>query len=129
MARISGITIPQEKKIEYSLSYVYGVGPTRSKYILNKAGIDLNKRTHALDQAEIKKIQDVIDAEFIVGDELRREILLNIKRLKEINSYRGSRHSKGLPVRGQRTKTNSRTVRGNVRMTAGSGRKKTSEKT
>ncbi len=129
MARISGVTIPQEKIIEIALAYVYGVGPTRSKYILAKAGIDGHKRTHALDSAEVKKIQDVIDAEFTVGDELRREILLNVKRLKEINSYRGSRHAKGLPVRGQRTKTNSRTVRGNVRMTAGSGRKKSSEKT
>ncbi|MBI5530887.1 MAG: 30S ribosomal protein S13 [Candidatus Doudnabacteria bacterium] len=129
MARIAGINIPNEKRIEASLPYIYGVGLSLSKKILAAAKVDPNKRTKDLSEAELGRIREFIEKSFKVEGELRQQVLLNIKRLKEIGAYRGIRHIRGLPVRGQRTKTNSRTRRGNVRKTAGSGRKNASEKT
>lgn len=128
-ARIAGVTLPQNKRIEIALTYIYGIGLMTSKKILKETKIDINKRAQDLSEEEVNKLRDVIEKQFSVEGELKREILMNIKRLKEIGSYRGSRHSHGLPVRGQRTKTNSRTVRGNVRRTMGSGRKPSAEKT
>ncbi len=129
MARIAGINIPNEKRIEASLPYIYGVGLTLSRKILAATSIDPNKRTKDLTEPELNRLRDYIEKNFKVEGELRQQILLNIKRLKEISAYRGIRHMRGLPVRGQRTKTNSRTRRGNVRKTAGSGRKASAEKT
>lgn len=129
MPRILGINIPDNKKIEISLSYIYGVGRESSAKILNAAGIDLSKRAKELTADEINKIHQIVEKGYRVEGDLRREITMNIKRLKEIGAYRGGRHTKGLPSRGQRTKTNTRTVRGNIRKTVGSGRKNASEKT
>lgn len=129
MARIAGINLPNDKRIEASLPYIYGVGASNTKEILAATKIDPNKRTKDLDEAELGLIRDYIDKNIKVEGQLRQQVLLNIKRLKEISSYRGLRHIKGLPVRGQRTKTNSRTRHGNVRKTAGSGRKKSGDKT
>lgn len=129
MARISGINIPNEKRIEAALPYVYGIGLSATKKILAAVSIDPNKRTKDLTEDELNLIRDYIDKNYKVEGQLRQQILLNIKRLKEIGAYRGVRHIRGLPVRGQRTKTNSRTRRGNVRKTAGSGKKKSSDKT
>ena len=129
MARIAGINIPNEKRIEAALPYIYGVGLSLSKKILAAAKVDPNKRTKDLTEAELGRIREFIEKSYKVEGELRQQVLLNIKRLKEIGAYRGVRHIRGLPVRGQRTKTNSRTRRGNVRKTAGSGRKNASEKT
>ena len=129
MARIAGINLPNEKRIEAALPYIYGVGLSLSKKILTSTNVDPNKRTKDLSEAELARIRDYIEKSYKVEGELRQQVLLNIKRLKEIGSYRGIRHIKGLPVRGQRTKTNSRTRRGNVRKTAGSGRKASAEKT
>ena len=128
MARISGINIPDNKKIGIALSYIYGVGKTSSFIILKSANIDPDKRAKELNPEEINKIQNVIDRNYRVEGNLRREIGNNIKRLKEIGSWRGLRHSRRLPIHG-RTKTNSRTIRGNVRKTMGSGRKPSAEKT
>lgn len=129
MARISGINLPNDKRIEAALPYIYGVGPSNAKEILAATKVDPNKRTKDLDEAELGRIRDYIDKNIKVEGQLRQQVLLNIKRLKEIGAYRGLRHIKGLPARGQRTKTNSRTRRGNVRKTAGSGRKKSGDKT
>jgi small subunit ribosomal protein S13 len=129
MARIAGINIPSEKRIEASLPYIYGVGLTLSKKILAATNVSPDKRTKDLSEAELNRIREYIEKSFKVEGELRQQVLLNIKRLKEIGAYRGIRHIRGLPVRGQRTKTNSRTRRGNVRKTAGSGRKNAAEKT
>lgn len=129
MARIAGVEIPQNKRIEAALPYIYGVGLPLSKKILAATQIDPSKRTKDLTDDEIAKLKEEIEGKYKIEGELKREILMNIKRLREIGSYRGSRHGKHLPVRGQRTKTNSRTVRGNVRRTAGSGRKSANEKT
>ncbi len=128
MARISGVNIPDNKKIGVALTYVYGVGPTRSNLILNTTGIDGSKRAKELTSDEVNKIQKAIDVSFKVEGNLRREITDNIKRLKEIGTWRGSRHIRQLPIRG-RTKTNARTLRGNVRKTMGSGRKPAAQKT
>ena len=129
MARIAGINIPNEKRIEVALTYIYGIGLTLSKKILAATNVDPNKRTKDLTEVEVNRIREYLEKTFKVEGELRQQVLLNIKRLKEIGAYRGIRHIRGLPVRGQRTKTNSRTRRGNVRKTAGSGRKNASEKT
>lgn len=126
MARIFGITIPDEKKIGYSLPYIYGVGISLSKKILKDLKIDENIRTKDVSSDDLKKIQDYIEKHFTVENELRREIRKNVTRLINIGSYKGNRHSRRLPVRGQRTKTNTRTVRGNVRKSVGSGRAKAS---
>lgn len=128
MPRISGVVIPDNKKIMYSLPYIYGLGLTLSKIILKTANIDLNKIAKELTVDEINKIQKIIDKNYKVEGDLKKEIGQNIKHLKEVGTWRGSRHSRRLPVRG-RTKTNSRTTRGNVRKTMGSGRKPSSEKT
>ena len=114
MARISGVDLPREKRIEIGLTYIYGIGRSRSVKILEQAGISPDTRVKDLTDDEVAKIRDVIDADtdnLIEGD-LRREIAMNIKRLKEIGCYRGIRHRKGLPVRGQKTKTNARTCKG-----------------
>ena len=130
MARIAGINIPDNKRIEIALAYIYGIGPSLSRKILKQAGIDLDIRAKNLNEAQLSKLREIIEGgNFKIEGELRREIMMNVKRLKEIGCYRGIRHIKGLPVRGQNTKTNSRTVRGNVRKTMGSGRKKAAEKT
>ncbi len=129
MARIAGVQLPNTKRIEIGLTYIYGIGPTQSKKILGQVGIDSNIRVKDLSPADEGKLKDFIEKNYKVEGDLRREKMMNIKRLKEIGSYRGSRHAKGLPARGQNTKRNSRTVRGNARHTAGSGRKSASEKT
>ena len=129
-ARLAGVNLPNEKRIEIALTYIYGIGLTLSKHILQTTGIDPNIRAKNLTEAQVNAIKNYIDKqELVIEGELRREILANIKRLKEISSYRGTRHGKHLPSRGQSTKTNSRTVRGNVRRTMGSGRKPSAEKT
>ena len=120
--RISGITIPN-KRLVFALTALYGIGERRASYICAKAKIDPMKKADELTPAEENEIRRVIEAFKLEGD-LKREVSGNIKRLKDIGSYRGSRHQKKLPARGQRTKTNSRTVRGNVRKTMGSGRRK-----
>lgn len=112
MARIEGVNLPSSKRIEVGLRYVFGIGPTRSKQILEKVGINLDKRVKDLSDEEIAKIQKEVSSYYTTEGELRKEIMLNIKRLQEIGSYRGLRHKKGLPVRGQRTKTNARTRKG-----------------
>jgi len=127
--RIAGIMLPQNKRIEIALTYIFGIGLPLSQKILKETNINPNTRTQNLKEDEVNILRNAIEKKYRVEGELRREILMNIKRLREIGSYRGSRHGKNLPVRGQRTKTNSRTVRGNVRKTMGSGRKPAAEKT
>ena len=121
--RIAGINIPDNKKIEYSLPYIYGLGLSMTRKILKEAKIDGNKLAKDLLPPEVNRIREIIEKGHKIEGDLRREIMINIKRLRELQTYRGSRHIRGLPVRGQRTKTNSRTRRGNVRKTMGSGRK------
>ncbi len=123
MARISGVSIPKEKRVVISLTYVYGIGPALSKSILKEAGVDENKRTKDLTDDETKKIREAVEKKHKTEGELRRERRDAVERLKRIDCYRGVRHKRGLPVRGQNTRTNNRTVRGNVRNVAGSGRK------
>jgi small subunit ribosomal protein S13 len=126
--RISGVNIPEVKRVEVARTYIYGIGPTTSRIILAAAGINPDTRVKDLSEAEVSKLREHIDKNLRVEGDLQREISLNIKRLKEINSYRGLRHKANLPVRGQRTKTNARTKRGK-KITMGSGRKKASAKT
>ena len=129
MARIVGVNIPDNKRIEIALTYIYGIGQSLSKEILKEAKIDPNKRTKELSEEKLSIIRKKIEEKKLkVEGGLRQDIMMNIKRLKEIGCYRGIRHKKNLPVRGQQTKTNSRTVRGNVRKTIGSGKRK-AEKT
>jgi len=123
MARIAGVDLPREKRIEIGLTYIFGIGRSRSNEILKKTGINPDTRVKDLTEDEISKLRQIIDSEYQVEGDLRREIALNIKRLKEIGSYRGIRHRKGLPVRGQRTKTNARTRKG-PRKTVGRKKKK-----
>jgi small subunit ribosomal protein S13 len=123
MARIAGITLPN-KRIEIALTYIYGIGRSRANSILDKVKINKDTKANDLSAAEVNSLRDEIEKRYRVEGELRRDTQANIKRLKEINSYRGARHARSLPVRGQRTKTNSRTVRGNVRRTMGSGKTK-----
>lgn len=127
--RIAGVVLPANKRIEAALPYLYGIGFSRSRKILAAVKVDPHRRTSELTEAEVGKLKEYIEGNFRVEGALRQEVLQNIKRLKEVGSYRGVRHIRGLPVRGQRTKTNSRTVRGNVRRTAGSGRRPAAEKT
>src|SRR3989344_2264449 len=115
MARIAGINIPNEKRVEAALPYIYGIGWSLSRKILTAVNIDPSKRVKDLSEAEVNKMREFIEKNYKVEGELKQQILLNIKRLKEVSAYRGIRHIRGLPVRGQRTKTNSRTRRGNVR--------------
>ena len=129
MARIAGITLPKEKRVEIGLTYIFGIGRNLANEILKATEINPDARVKDLSETEVNKLREIIEKKYKVEGELKREILLNIKRLKEIDSYRGSRHSKKLPARGQRTKTNTRTVRGNVRRTMGSGRKPSAQKT
>ncbi len=129
MLRISGVNIPDQKRIEVSLTYIYGVGLRTSQKILGELNINPDTRTKDLTAAEENKLREAIEKGLRTEGELRHVVRNNIKRLKEINCYRGTRHSKSLPVRGQRTKTNTRTVRGNTRKTMGSGRKKSDSKT
>ncbi|MBI1755226.1 30S ribosomal protein S13 [Candidatus Azambacteria bacterium] len=123
MARIVGVNIPDKKRAEIALTYIYGIGPSRAKFVLGQARVDVNKRAAQLTSDEINRIKEVIEKNYKIEGDLKRDVMFHIKRLKDIKSYRGIRHMKGLPVRGQRTKTNSRTRRGNVRKTAGSGRR------
>src|SRR3989344_2242022 len=127
--RIVGTNIPDNKKIGISLRYIFGVGPALALQIVRQAQINPDKKAIELTPEEINRIRDIIEKNFKVEGDLRREIMMNIKRLKEAGTYRGMRHIRGLPVRGQRTKTNSRTRRGNVRKTMGSGRKPASSPT
>lgn len=129
IVRIAGVVIPANKRIEIALTYVFGIGRSKAIVILENTKIDLNKRTKDLTEDEVNKIRTIIEKNEKIEGDLRREVVGNIKRLKEMGSYRGLRHIKGLPSRGQRTKTNSRTVRGNKRSTAGSGRKDANQKT
>lgn len=124
MARIAGVTLPMNKRVEIALTYIYGIGSTTAKNILAKTGVSGDVRVKDLTEDQASKLRDFIEKQMKVEGELRREVLSNIKRLKEIAAYRGIRHIRGLPVRGQRTKTNSRTIRGNVRKTMGSGKRK-----
>lgn len=123
MPRIAGINIPDQKRIVIALTYIYGIGLSLSKKILTSADIKPSTRAKDLSTEEISRLKEVIEKNYKVEGEKRREKMLNLKRLKDIGCWRGMRHIKGLPVRGQRTRTNSRTVRGNVRKTVGSGRK------
>jgi len=128
-ARIAGVVLPKNKRIEIALTYVFGIGRSLSNKILKQANINPDTRTYNISEKEVNILREIIEKGHKVEGELRRDILMNIKRLKEITSYRGIRHTRGLPVRGQRTKTNNRTVRGNVRKTMGSGRRPAAEKT
>ena len=122
MARIAGVDLPRKKRMEVALTYIYGIGRATSKKILAKAGVDLNKKTDALSEEEVRRVRDVIDADHKVEGDVRREMAINIKRLMDLGCYRGLRHRRGLPVRGQRTHTNARTRKGPRR--AIQGRKK-----
>jgi len=123
MPRIAGVNIPDKKQIEISLTYIYGIGLSLARKILAETGIDRMKKASDLTIEEVNKLKEIIEKKLKVEGELRREIMMNIKGLRDIGCWRGTRHTKGLPVRGQRTRTNTRTVRGNVRKTVGSGRK------
>ena len=129
MVRIKGVDLPDNKRIEIGLTYIFGIGRSLARQILNHSRIKLDTKVKDLTEQEVAKIRDLIVEKYKTEGDLRREISLNIKRLKDVACYRGIRHIKGLPARGQQTKTNSRTVRGNVRRTTGSGRKKAAEKT
>ena len=118
MARIAGVDLPKDKRVEIGLTYVYGIGRTSAKKILAETGIDPDTRVKDLSEADEAKLRECIDKEFVVEGDLRRQNALDIKRLMEIGSYRGTRHRKGLPVRGQRTKTNARTRKGPKRTIA-----------
>ncbi len=123
--RIIGVNIPDNKRIEVALSYIYGIGRSLSRKILSEAEIDVSKRAKDLSSSEVNKIKEIMERDYKVEGELRQVIKQNIGRLKDIHAYRGMRHAKRLPTRGQRTKTNSRTVRGNIRKTVTSGKRKT----
>jgi len=127
--RIAGVNIPMEKKAAIALTYIYGIGNTRSLKILAEAKVDAETRMKDLKEVEVNVIREIVEKKYTVEGDLRREVSSDIKRLKEINCYRGTRHTKHLPLRGQRTKTNSRTVRGNKRVTAVSGKAKAGLKT
>ena len=129
MARIAGVTLPPNKRVDIGLTYIFGIGRTLAHDIIAQTQIGPATKVKALSEKETVALRELIENNYRVEGELKREILLNIKRLKEIGSYRGVRHMKGLPVRGQRTKTNSRTRRGNIRKTMGSGRRPAAEKT
>ena len=126
--RIAGVQIPDEKRIEIALTYIFGIGRARSQEILEKVKIDPNIRANKLSDEQVNRLRSEVESIPALEGELKRQVIMNIKRLKEIGSYRGSRHSKGLPSRGQRTKTNTRTVRGNKRVTMGSGKRSVEKK-
>lgn len=127
--RIAGVTLPDQKRVGVALTRIFGIGTSLSTKILQKVQVDPMTRTKDLTEKETAAIRDTITGGFVIEGALRREIVENIRRMKEVGSYRGQRHMRRLPVRGQRTRTNSRTVRGNVRKTAGSGRRTAAEKT
>ena len=112
MARISGIDLPREKRVEVALTYIYGIGPARAAKVLEKTGIDADTRVKDLTEDQEAKLREVIEGDYTIEGDLRREVAMNIKRLNEIGCYRGLRHRRGLPVHGQRTKTNARTRKG-----------------
>jgi small subunit ribosomal protein S13 len=124
MPRIAGVNIPNDKRTVIALTYIFGVGKTTAQEVLETLDIDGDVRAKELTEKEIRSIANELEENYTIEGDLKRERLGNVKRLKEIDSYRGKRHEKDLPVRGQRTRTNSRTVRGNVRRTAGSGKTK-----
>jgi len=124
MPRIAGVDIPKNKQIWVSLQYIYGIGPTLSRRILAQTGINAETKADSLTEDEVNRLREVIDREYKVEGELRKEVDLNIKRLIEIGSYRGIRHRHGLPVRGQRTRTNARTRRGTRKTVAGRGKRR-----
>lgn len=126
MARIAGIDLPKNKRGEVGLTYIYGIGPSTARYILEKAGIDVNKKVNQWDDEEQTAIRNIINSEFKTEGALRSEVQTNIKRLLDIACYRGLRHRKGLPLRGQRTRTNSRTRKGKRKTVA--GKKKVAKK-
>ncbi|MCX7779130.1 MAG: 30S ribosomal protein S13 [Patescibacteria group bacterium] len=128
MARIAGINLPPNKRVEIGLTYIFGIGKSLANHILKITKVNPDKKIRDLTTEEIEKIKNIIEKEYKVEGDLRREISANIRRLKEIGCYRGVRHTRQLPVRGQRTRTNSRTVRGNVRRTMGSGRRPPAKK-
>jgi len=127
MPRIAGVNVPENKRLEIALTYIYGIGRKSSNKILEETGLDKNTRARELNQEDVNKLKLSIE-KYKVEGELRHEITSNIRRLKEIGCYRGSRHSRHLPARGQQTKTNNRTVRGNARHTMGSGKRKVDKK-
>ena len=118
MARIAGVDLPRDKRVEIGLTYIFGIGRTSSNKILEAAGVNPDTRVRDLTENEVRKLADIIGDQYMVEGDLRREVAMNIKRLTEIGSYRGSRHRKGLPCRGQRTKTNARTKKGPKRTIA-----------
>jgi small subunit ribosomal protein S13 len=124
MARIVGVDLPRDKRVETSLQYIFGIGPNISKKILAATGVDPNVKVKDLTEEEVSRIREVIDKEYKVEGELRKEVNLNVKRLIEIGSYRGTRHRRSLPVRGQRTRTNARTKRGLRKTVAGRGQRR-----
>ncbi len=126
MARIAGVDLPKQKRAEVGLTYIYGIGRTAARAILEKANVDMNKRVGELSDEEVASIRSVIQTDYRVEGTLRSEVQMNIKRLQDIGSYRGLRHRKGLPVRGQRTRTNARTRKGKRKTVA--GKKKAAEK-
>ncbi len=128
MPRIAGVNIPDNKRVEIGLSYVFGVGPSNCKVILDKAGVKDNPKFSELTETEVDTIRAIVEKEYTVEGDLKQQVSQNIRRLKDINSYRGTRHRRGLPVHGQRTKTNARTKRGK-KVTVGSGKKKAADKT
>ncbi len=128
MARIVGVNLPANKRVEIGLTYIFGIGKSLANKILALARVDPDKRVKDLTTDEVDRLKEIIEKGYRVEGELKREIFMNIKRLKDIESYRGIRHIRHLPVRGQQTRTNSRTVRGNIRRTMGSGRKSPARK-
>ena len=124
MPRIAGVDIPRDKQVWISLQYIYGLGPTTTMQILEKSGVAPETKADALTEGELAKIREIIDKEYAVEGDLRKEVNLNIKRLMEIGSYRGMRHRRNLPARGQRTRTNARTRRGTKKTVAGRGKKR-----
>lgn len=127
MARIEGVDLPRNKRVEVALTYIYGIGPTRSRQILGQTGVNADTRVKDLTEDEVQRLRESV-GQFRVEGELRREVQLNIKRLIEIGSYRGLRHRRSLPVRGQRTRTNARTRRGPKKTVAGRGRRRGAKK-
>ena len=124
MARISGVDIPRNKRVEISLTYIYGIGNSASRSILTEAGVNPDTRVRDLAESEVMRLRQIIDRNFTVEGDLRREVAMNIKRLTEIGCYRGIRHRRHLPVHGQRTKTNARSRKGPKKTVAGRGRRK-----
>lgn len=123
MPRICGVNIPEQKRIEAALTYIYGIGLSLSRKILTETKIDPNMKANQLNSTQVNQLKEAIEKKYKIEGELKRDIMMNIKRLKDLGVWRGMRHLKKLPVRGQRTKTNNRTVRGNIRKTVGSGKK------